>query len=158
MKLLKELDFIFPYLRRYKIRLLLGAGGILLLSLLVLPTSLLTRYIIDKVIPAGNIKYLLEIIAFVFFLHIFTKYLSYANNLLFSKINAHLILEIRMNLLRRVLDMPLQEKEKYTKGYLLSRINNDTAGLNSLFVDTFVHIFKDIITFIVVAVAIFLKM
>ena len=142
--------------KKYLFSFILGTLSIILLSLLILPTPLITRRIIDHTLPQKNLQELVFLIGLVFILLIITRLLSYFQGMLFYKINTKVILNIRTDLLAKINRLPVSVFKKYSVGYLMSRINDDTARLQSLFVDTIVSIFKDILTFIVGGVAIFL--
>ncbi len=148
--------YYIKYFSDYIPKLILGALSIFLLSLLILPTPLITRRIIDHTLPQKNLQELVFLIGLVFVLLIVTRLLSYFQGMLFYKINSRVILSIRTDLLKKINRFPMIIFKKYSTGYLMSRVNDDTNRLQSLFVDTMVSILKDILTFIVGGVAIFL--
>ncbi len=84
------------------------------------------------------------------------RLIGYFQGLLFYKINTKVILDIRLDLLRKINKLPLKINKKYGTGYLISRINDDTGRLRSLFADTLISIVKDILTFLVGLTAIFI--
>lgn len=84
------------------------------------------------------------------------RVISYFQGLLFYKINTKIILDIKLDLLKKINKLPLKINKKYGTGYLISRINDDTDRLRSLFADTFISIVKDILTFMVGLTAIFI--
>jgi len=147
--------FLAPYFKKHTADLILGTISIFILSLLILPTPLITRRIIDKSLPKQNLQELLILILIVFGLLILMRVVRYFQGLLFYKINTKIVLDIRLDLLKKINKLPLKINKKYGTGYLISRINDDTGRLRSLFADTIISIAKDILTFMVGLVAIF---
>ena len=143
------------YLSHHWKNLFWGSLSILILSLLILPTPLITRRLLDKTIPDKNLQELLILMLIVFGLLLITRLLSYFQGILFYKINAKVMLDIRLDLLRKVNKLPLRISKTYSSGYLISRINEDTGRLHSLFADTIINIAKDLLTFLVGLTAIF---
>jgi ABC-type bacteriocin/lantibiotic exporter with double-glycine peptidase domain len=148
--------FLTPYFKKHTASLIIGGISIFLLSILILPTPLITRHIIDKTLPNKNLQELLFLILLVLGLLIFMKVVGYFQGLLFFKINTKVILNIRLDLLEKINKLPLKTSKRYGTGYLISRINDDTDRLRTLFADTVIIIIKDILTFLVGAVVIFI--
>lgn len=149
------LSFLTPYFKKHTCGLIIGGISIFLLSILILPTPLIIARIIDKTLPNKNLQELLFLILLVLGLLIFMKIVGYFQGILFYKINTKVILDIRLDLLEKINKLPLKISKKYGTGYLISRINDDTSRLQSLFADTFIGIIKDILTFLVGAAVIF---
>ncbi len=150
-----NIKYFAYYFKRHIFFLIIGTLSIFFLSLLILPTPLITRRIIDNTLPQKNLQELVFLIGLVFALLIVTRLLSYFQSMLFYKINSRVILSLRTDMLKKINRLPMSIFKKYSTGYLMSRINEDTGRLQSLFVDTIVSIFKDVLTFIVGVVAIF---
>ena len=147
--------FIVKYLKRYIFSLVLGCISIFTLSFLLLPTPFLTHHILDNVLPSKNIILLFKLITAILGLHVFQKILTYFQNFLFYRINAKIIYDIRLDLLKKINNLPLKISQKFGIGYLISRIDSDTERLKSLFADTIIRIVKDSLTFVVGLIAIF---
>ncbi|MEA3476254.1 MAG: ABC transporter ATP-binding protein [Candidatus Cloacimonadota bacterium] len=148
--------FLTPYFKKHITSLIIGGISVFLLSILILPTPLITRHIIDKTLPNKNLQELLFLILLVLGLLIFMKVVGYFQGLLFYKINTKVILSIRLDLLEKINKLPLKINKKYGTGYLISRINDDTDRIRTLFADTVIMIIKDILTFLVGVMAIFI--
>ncbi len=149
------LNFLRKYYLTYKVDLIIGGVSLFCLSLLILPTPLITRRIIDYSLPNKNLKELLFLIIVVFFLLLITKAITYFQGILFYKINTKIVLDIKMNLLKKINRLSLRTSKQFSTGYLISRINDDTGRLQSLFADTLVSMIKDIFTFLVGITVIF---
>ena len=111
---------IFPFLKKYFTshitNLIIAAISIFLLSLLILPTPLITRRIIDKTLPNQNLQELFILILIVFGLLILMRVISYFQGLLFYKINTKIVLDIRLDLLKKINKLPLKINKKYGTG------------------------------------------
>jgi subfamily B ATP-binding cassette protein MsbA len=151
----KHIKTVVKYLRKYKKALIFGCLVIIFQSLLILPTPLITRHIIDDVIPGKDFKLLLILIAAALSIHFIQRYMSYFQEFLFFRVNAKMIYDIRVDLLKKVNRIPMKLVKKYGTGYLISRINDDTERIRSLFADTMTRIFIDVLTLIVGVVAIY---
>ncbi len=141
--------------KKHKCGLLTGAGVLLILSLLILPTPFLTRYILDEILPNKKVEDLVLFVSIIIVILILQKGISFFQRLLFFEINSKIIYDIKLDLLKKINRVPIKVSKRYGTGYLISRINSDTSRLRSLFADTLVHIVKDILTFIVGLGAIF---
>lgn len=148
--------FLTTYFKKHTTSLVLGGISIFLLSILILPTPLITRHIIDHTLPNKDIQQLIFLILIVFALLILTRAVGYFQGLLFYKINNKVILDMRVDLLEKIHRVPLATTKRYGTGYLISRINDDTGRLRTLFADTFVMILRDVLTFLVGAAVIFI--
>ena len=151
-----KLMFLLNYFRRYHFLLIVGGFSVFILSILILPSPLITRRIIDITLPGKKYNELIFLILIVLGLLLLMKTIGYFQNLLFYKINTKVILDIRLDLLKKINRLPLKTSKKYGAGYLISRINDDTNRLRSLFADTLIGIAKDLLTFLVGLTAIFI--
>jgi len=149
------LNLIFNYLKKYTSYLILGGMSIIILSILLLPTPFITRHILDEILPNKDLENLIFFISLIFCLLLIQKVLSFYQNLLFYKINTKIIYDIKLDLLKKINNLPIKISKEYGTGYLISRINSDTGRLRSLFADTIIHIIKDVLTFLVGLGAIF---
>ena len=152
---MKKYIYLFSYLEKYKHILIGGAVMLLVLSLMILPMPMLTRHILDETIPNSNLKELFYLLGVVLGILLLQKIISYFQSILFFKVNAKVIYDIKLDLLKKINKLPSAILKKYGIGYLMSRINADTDRLRSLFADTLVHIIKDVLTFVVGISAIF---
>ena len=155
MKFHNYLNFFSFYFKKHKINLFIGGFLIFLLSILILPTPLITRHIVDITLPNKNIHELFLLLLLIFVLLVIIKLIIYFQEIIFFKINNKVILDIRLDLLDKINKLPFKLSKKYGTGYLISRINDDTERLRTLFVDTILSIIKDILTFIAGLTAVF---
>lgn len=147
---------LYDYLKRYKKEAFLGGIFMILNILMILPTPLLTKYLIDTIIPSKDV----EMLAIICILCIFILFLSgifgIFQNYFFGKFNYNVIFDIQFDILDKIRQTSTQFRNKKQTGYLMSRINDDPGRLQSLFADTFVSLAKDIIILLTGGTIIFL--
>ena len=115
-------------------RKLVGAGlGLIFLnrlSGLVLPAS--TKYLVDDVIAGGDIALLYRLLGLVGVAVAIQAATSYALTLLLSVEAQNLIAELRAQVQRHVLDLPVRAFDEVKTGELVSRIMDDVEGVRNL--------------------------
>lgn len=147
------ITFLFKYQKPY-LKLAFGAGILLLLfELLQLPTPLITRYLIDHVIPSGNFS-LLHLFCGILLAVITIKQLSaYFMRILLIKFKSYVHLDLEKSMYLHIQELPMDFFHKNPPGYLMSRIS-ELSSAETLMADTFLSIIKDILTLIVCVTAI----
>lgn len=148
-------QYIRPYIRPYIKQVILGSICILFSSMLILPAPFITKYIIDSTINGKNIKQLLTYAIILLICMTISSVIGYCQSMLFCNINNKIVMNMRIDILHKIYKIPLNESEKFGDGYLISRINEDTTRLKSMFVDTIISSFKDVFTLIIGIIAIF---
>ncbi|SHI40083.1 ATP-binding cassette, subfamily B, MsbA [Dethiosulfatibacter aminovorans DSM 17477] len=143
-----NMKILLHYFAKFRKSIILGVVGIFVLSLFLLPTPFITRYIIDDLIPNKNTTMLISLLLILLLFIILQKVISYLTSYIFIKINSKIIIDLRSDLLKKILMMKVREKEQFTTGYLISRIQDDTKALQSLFVNSFAGILREILKFI----------
>ena len=111
---------------------LLGLGLILFnrLAGLVLPAS--SRYLIDNVIAEANVELLYWLVGAVAGAVVVQSATSYALTLLLSVEAQHLIANLRAQVQKHVLELPVRVFDNTKSGELVSRIMNDVEGVRNL--------------------------
>jgi subfamily B ATP-binding cassette protein MsbA len=135
-------------------RKLIGAGLVLILvnrlSGLVLPAS--TKYLIDDVIGAQKSELLWPILGWVALAVASQSGTSFALTRLLSVEAQHLIAELRAQVQRHVLHLPVRSFEQTKTGELVSRIMDDVEGVRNLVGTGLVQLVGGTITAIVALV------
>ena len=113
----------------------LVAVGLLLILLnrlagLVLPAS--TKYLVDDVIAGGDLDLLYQLLAMVIGAVAVQAASSYSLTMLLSVEAQHLIAQLRAQVLRHVLQLPVRVFDNSKSGELVSRIMNDVQGVRNL--------------------------
>ena len=141
-------DIIWP--RRWL--LLIGLLLIILnrLAGLVLPGS--TKYLIDNVINEGNIDLLYIILAAVGIAVTVQAITSFFLTKLLSVEAQHLIAQLRAQVQKQVIHLPVKFFDNHKSGELVSRIMTDVEGVRNLVGTGLVQLFGGILTSIVALV------
>ena len=100
------------------------------LSGLVLPAS--TKYLVDDVIGGGNIPLLYKLLGLVGGAVAIQAASSYALTMLLSVEAQHLIAQLRSQVQRHVLQLPVRIFDNAKSGELVSRIMEDVQGVRNL--------------------------
>ena len=140
---------LYNYLKRYQKKAFWGGLFMVLNVLLLLPTPLLTMYLIDTVIPSKDFKMLAIICVGCIFILIISGFFGVLQNLFFGKFNYNVIFDIQFDVLGKIRQTSTAYRNKKQTGYLMSRINDDPNRLQSLFAETFVSLAKDLIILLV---------
>lgn len=152
----EEIKKIFVFLRPYKKEAVIGGFFMFLNIMLLIPTPLITMYLIDSVLPKNDFTLLSIICSAVIILLLFKGLSSFIQNLYFLRFNELVVFDIRLALFEEVQRMPKQYRYKKQTGYLMSRITDDPNRLHGLFANSGLAIIRDIVTFIIGIVIIFI--
>lgn len=121
-------EIIWP--RRALIALGLGLILINRLSGLVLPAS--SRYIVDNVVAGSDTALLLELLGLVAVAVTIQAITSFALTMLLSVEAQHLIANLRTQVQKHVLQLPIRVFDNRKTGELVSRIMDDVEGVRNL--------------------------
>jgi subfamily B ATP-binding cassette protein MsbA len=151
----KNLALFFRAFVRPQFRYGLPAIVLMLFGVVLqLPMPLVTKYIIDSVLP-GTANLSLETVGIVLFLLVLLGLgLNFFSIYLSGLFRERLVMDIQSRLFEHVLKLPMSFHEENEPGYLMSRIGNDTGNLNSFFADTAATTIQNVFTFVVGVVAI----
>ncbi len=152
----KIVGFFLAYQKPY-ISAIITAGILLLFNVLLqLPAPLITKYLIDNVIPSKDF-HLLHVFSLLFIGLVVLKQLSgYFLKIVLVKYNSNVFFDMADSLYRHIQQLPLNFFNKRHSGYMISRIN-EIASAESLMAETFLNILRDILTLLTGAIVI-LKM
>ncbi|OFX26466.1 MAG: hypothetical protein A2041_00570 [Bacteroidetes bacterium GWA2_31_9b] len=132
-------------------------GGVAMIFniLLMLPTPLITMYLIDQILPQKDFP-MLSLVSGLLVIFILFKFISsYFQNLYFVKFNELVIFHIQIDLNEKIQSFTARYRQKLQTGYLMSRISNDPNRLHGLFATILLTAVSDILTFIVGLIIIF---
>jgi len=121
-------EIIWPRRKLVAIGLLLIAVN--RLSGLVIPAS--TKYLVDDVIAKGDVQLLYKLLALVGAAVAVQAATSYALTMMLSVEAQHLIAQLRSQVQRHVLQLPVRIFDNAKSGELVSRIMNDVEGVRNL--------------------------
>jgi ABC-type bacteriocin/lantibiotic exporter with double-glycine peptidase domain len=121
--------------------------------LLQLPMPLVTRYLIDNIIPSKDFK-ALNILCIVLLMIIVLRLTgNYFMQYLIAKYKAKVRFDMERDLYLHIQELPISYFSSKQSGYILSRIS-EVSSADSLMADNFLFILKDVITILVGAILI----
>ena len=139
-EVLAETRWIYHYASRYKKGIIGYSLLNLLITLISLGASLVSKYLIDAVTGHDG-SHLLPIIFFYVFFNLGRMLLSACARRLSAELGVRASNEIRADVFRRFLDIDWQASLDYHSGDLLSRISSDVSTVSGSilgFIPTFI--------------------
>lgn len=144
----KLIKFFYNYQRKY-LSIAIGAGLLLLINvLLTLPMPLVTKHLIDFIIPSGNFQNLNLLCALLLTAVLVNQGVAYFYRYLIIKYKARIHFDLEQDLYLHIQELPMSYFSKRPSGYLLSRIG-EISATEAVMADAFFNILKDLVTMIV---------
>jgi len=138
---------LYPFAARHWRRGALGAGLIVLTSLLSFPQPLIFRFLIDDVILGRQLHLLLMALLLLIGISLGNKLAGFLQSFYFTRFEQEVILDIQQDLLNRTLRFPKAFFDAHQTGYLMSRLSCDVHGLQMFFSSTMVSIIENLLRF-----------
>jgi len=143
-----NLRSLYPYLVRHWRKGIIGAGLVLLVTLLTFPQPLLNRFLIDNVITARRLDLLPLAILLIGGVKLLTMGGGSLQGYYFTRFQQDVLRDLQKNLLDHVLSLPKSFFDEKEIGYLLSRLSSDVEGLTWFFSSNIVFIFSSFLRLI----------
>ena len=143
-----SLQNIYPYFKQYWRKGVIGFLIIISASLLAFPPPLITRYLIDEIILAGHIEFLVGALGLLLSILVAEKMLRVLEEFYFARLEQRITFKIHQDLIARVLRLPKVFFDEHQTGYLMSRLTEDVDGLRWLFSSAAVQIISNTLRFI----------
>lgn len=140
---------LIRYMLKYKQWAFCGGGFMILGVLSLLPTPMLTAYLIDDILPSHNVKELLVVIFVCVFVLILKAISDNLQNYYFNRFNQMVIFNLQLDLLRIIQQTSNHYRHQKETGYLMARLRDDPYRLQNLFANTYIVIIKDVLTLLV---------
>ncbi len=137
-----------PFVTRHWRKGLLGAGLIILTSLLGFPQPLIMRYVVDEVILSRQLGLLAGAILLLAGILLAEKLTGVLQKFYFTRFEQRVTLDIQHDLLDHTLRSPKSFFDDKQTGYLMSRLSTDVEGLRWFFSSTIIHIISNIVRFV----------
>lgn len=133
-----------PFLKKYRLILVLGIVGILFSSVLSTPIPYLTGLLLDKVLMGSkSYQQLYLYIGGIGVLYLLQYIVSLLSKNQFIRMNSSVVNEMRTTVMKKVLDLPMSYLSTTQKGYVQQRISEcDSVG--SIFSPGVITIFLSI--------------
>ncbi|MDR0573391.1 MAG: ABC transporter ATP-binding protein/permease [Tannerella sp.] len=133
---LKFVRYLKPYWGKELILLIL----MILTSVASLASPYILKIIIDTVFPSHNYSLLIQILLILLGINVFRLVISYSSDYLFTWIGNHVTRDIRMDLFRRLMQLPLSFFNKNKAGDLVHRVNSEVNSIQSILTGTVVRL------------------
>ena len=139
---------LLGYLRPYKPQVALAVAAIVAHSLLQLAPPYLTKLVIDRYIPAGDLGGL-GLIAAVFLTTLVASFaLEYLQTWTMQVTGQRIMFDLRMQLFGHLQRLDLRFYDRNPVGRLMTRVTTDVDVLNELFTSGVVSVFGDVFTLV----------
>ncbi len=141
---------IFDLIKPYLIWQIIGFVLTIIYAVTVFASPLVSRYLIDEVIPAHSLEKLyFGIIVFCLVL-LSQPIVGYIKDIVFLHVTENIVLDIRKRLFNKLLLAPLSFFNRSTKGEIISRVVNDGKEAGEFISDFFIIAVKNIILIVLI--------
>jgi ATP-binding cassette subfamily B multidrug efflux pump len=139
---------LLTYLRPYRPQVLVAVAAIIGHSALDLAPPYLTKIVIDRYIPVGDVGGL-SMIAAVYLIALSASFLlEYLQTWTMQVIGQRIMFDLRMQLVAHLHRLDLRFYDRNPVGRLMTRLTTDVDVLNELFTSGVVSVFGDVFTLI----------
>ena len=139
---------LLTYLRPYRGQVTLAVVAIIGHSALDLAPPYLTKIVIDRYIPLGDLRGLATIAALYLVALIASFVLEYLQTWTMQLIGQRIMFDLRMELVTHLHRLDLRFYDRNPVGRLMTRLTTDVDVLNELFTSGVVSVFGDVFTLI----------
>jgi ABC-type bacteriocin/lantibiotic exporter with double-glycine peptidase domain len=143
-----NLRHLWPYFKRYWRQGLLGFFLIVFVTLCSFPAPLITRYLVDTVILERQMELLAGTIVLLLSILVVQKLAGVFEEFYFARFEQRITLDIRQDLIARVLRLPKSFFDDSQTGYLMSRLSKDVDGMRWFFSRSLIYTVNNILRFI----------
>lgn len=144
----ESFKLLFCYLKMYKKYIALGSAFLIASVLLLMPTPLITMFLIDNVIPNKDINMAIMLLIALLIILGAKNVSEFFQSLYFSRYKNLVILKIQKSLIDRIQQLPRSQRKTYHTGYLMSRIIDDPNNLDGMLARSVISLLKDILVFL----------
>jgi len=139
---------LLTYLAPYRAQVALAVGAIMAHALLELVPPYLTKVVIDRYIPAGDLSGL-GLIAVVFLATLCGSFaFEYLQTATMQTIGQRIMFDLRMQIHGRLNRLDLRFYDRNPVGRLMTRVTTDVDALNELFTSGVVPVVGDVFTLV----------
>ncbi|MEQ1574768.1 MAG: ABC transporter ATP-binding protein [Vicinamibacterales bacterium] len=139
---------LLTYLRPYRPQVALAVAAIIGHSILELAPPYLTKVVIDRYIPAGDLSGL-GFIAVLFFVALTVSFaLEYVQTWTMQMTGQRIMFDLRMQIYTHLQRLDLRFHDRHPVGRMMTRVTTDVDVLNELFTSGVVSVFGDLFTLV----------
>lgn len=143
----KNLKRFLKFIFKFKSYIIFAFIFMSLSVLLSLPMPLLSKYLIDKILPSKDMK-MLNLIGFsLIFVILFQAISSYLQNFFTVNFRAKVIFNLKRILFEHLQNLDLEFFREKESSYLSSRISSDVDALRNLLAETILSVIRNFLTF-----------
>src|SRR5438105_7396578 len=139
---------LITYLRPYKLHVALATAAIIGHSALELAPPYLVKLVIDRYIPAHDVRGLSSIAALYLAVLAGSFVLDYAQTWLLQLTGQRIMFDLRMQIYEHLQRLDLRFYDRNPVGRLMTRVTTDVDVLNDLFTSGVVSVFGDVFTLV----------
>jgi ABC-type bacteriocin/lantibiotic exporter with double-glycine peptidase domain len=142
--LLRFARYLKPYRKKEALLLLL----MVLSSAGTLVSPYVLKIIIDTVFPTHNYSLLIQILLILLGVNIFRLGIGFLSDYLFEWVGSHITRDIRMDVFRCLLRLPMSFFNKNKVGDLVHRVNNEVNSIQGILTGTAVRLINSACTIV----------
>ena len=132
----RVLKKLLPYFRKYLKTIIIASFLLLFSTLLTLLGPILIKRAIDVEIPDKSVQGLVTIAAAYIVIQIVVLLVRYFQQIEIMSVGERAIADLKANMFRHFLKLPISYFDKHPVGTLISRVESDTEALKFLFSST----------------------
>lgn len=145
----EDIHVIIKYVRKYSTPFFLGCIFVIFSAFLIVGTPFFSQRIFDHSIPDKDMHSLLVNGILLIVMIVSLLVINFYKNIIFLKLNNYILLEIKLAIIKKISKIKYEILVKFTPGYLISRIDDDTERLSNLLGSTFISVISNIFILIV---------
>jgi ATP-binding cassette, subfamily B, multidrug efflux pump len=143
---------LLGYLRPYRLRVAFAVLLLLVAAALELVGPLITRHVLDRAIPEGDVG-LLGLLVGAYLTALLLGFAAeYAQMLLTTWLGQRVMYDLRTEIFAHLQRLSLRYFDRNPVGRLMTRVTNDVETLNEMFSSGVVSVFGDVFTLVLITV------
>jgi ABC-type multidrug transport system, ATPase and permease components len=148
----KILKNMWEIAKIYKWHELIGIIFTILYTTAVFISPIVSKYLIDEVIPGNSIRKLTIGIGIFFGGCVCQPIFGYFKNIVFMKVSQNITLLLRERMFKKVINTPMDFFDKCNNGAIVSRISNDGRSVSEFITNFFIVFVKNIVLIIMIII------
>ena len=145
---MSELRRLFRYVKPYWLRMSAAAVALVISSLIALALPMAIRYLVDSVFLNQDYAQLNAITVGLFALFAVQGVISFVHRYLMDYIAQRVVADLRLDIHRHLLHLPLRFYSSHRTGELVSRVSNDASMIQGALTDAPVSLLRQLVTFV----------
>lgn len=145
---MKNIKALWPYVRRYRWRLLLALVGTGLVTLLGVLPPLLYRFLFDKVVRPQAWQLLVPALGAIVIAGLMSLCIQFVNTRILMSAAYQLLKDLRLDMYRQILQLGMRYHSSLSAGAITARLMGDVSALQTLITTSTIQILVDLVIFI----------